>query len=127
MIPFAQGEAQFQAIDLQGLSVQGNRLQFKGAVTFPTPQAEGQYWELYWVGDNVVGDLGLEPTDSRVKYYWADNQYHTESRSGVLAQWEFSKDTRCRIWLLFRFYGKGTERLYALYDLRQLGVACTEH
>jgi hypothetical protein len=124
-IPFAEGEARYQMIDLQGLAVQGNLLQVRGVVTFPAGETEGHYWDLYWVGDNVVRGVGLEPRDDRIKYYWADGVYHTQSRSGVLAQWEFSSDTSCRVWLLFSFYGNGRERLYALYDLRQLGAACT--
>ena len=102
-------------------------LQYRGTVLFPTPRAEGEYWELHWVGDNVVGDYGIEPTDPRVEFHQVAQQYYTEDRSGVLAQWEFDSGTSCRVWLNFGFYGKGRERLFALYDLRQLGAACTDY
>ena len=121
-----QGQSGYQGVQLTTLSATGNMLCLSGRVVRPKQRYEDQYWIVEWVGDDVVTKLGIKPTDKIVKWTLVDNNNsHKEDASGELTRWRASENVNCRVWIrLVAIAGDRREKMYALYELRSLGVHC---
>lgn len=126
-----KGETGFQAMSITSLSYSGGMLHLHGTVRFPKQRYSNQQWHVEWVGDDVVSGYGLSPLDenSGIKWYPVDGvNRRTDDVSGVLTQWPASKNNNCKVWIrLVLAEGQRREKIYALFDLRQLGAPCTVH
>ena len=80
---------------------------------------------MLWVSDDVVGKVGVDVTDERVKWYPVTGEFRTEDAEGALAMWQVTQDTRCVLHIILKAQaGDATQNLYAKFDIRSLWPDC---
>jgi len=117
--------AKFQKVSIQSLSYSGGMLRLTGTVRMPYDRYPDQWWQVRWVGDEVVGGLGLKVTDQRIDWHPVTGDYRYEDADGVLAEWEPSPNTHCRVHIVIvTTAGQASDRFYATFDLQPILPGC---
>jgi len=123
--PAGVGDVGYQKLDITGASYSGGKLRLYGAIIMPKKRYPDQVWQVWLVGDDVVGGEGLDPEDSQVKKSWWSATGHRQDDATLLAEFPTSDNLRCVIWVkLVAGAGTATEKVYAKFDLQEIFARC---
>jgi hypothetical protein len=123
----ATPSAEFQTVGIQSLSYSDGKLLLMGVVRMPPVGQSNESWDVRWVGDDVVGRLGLEVSDSSIQWYAVNEpaQMHDQDAEGVLAEWQPPNGTRCVVHIaVFARTGPAADRYFATFDLSPIMPDC---
>jgi len=93
----------------------------------PSAAQSNEWWDVRWVGDDVVGRLGLKVSDPSIQWYAvnAPAQIRDQGAEGILAEWQPPKETRCVVHIMvFAHAGPATDRYFATFDLSPILPNC---
>lgn len=121
------GDTNYRNIRVDGLSYSAGKLSLTGTVQMPQDRYEDQWWQVLWVGDDVVGAFGLDVTDEEIKWYPVTGHFRKDDADGFLETWSTTRDTRCVLHIKLKARaGDASESIYATFDISSVKPGCVK-